>query len=78
MDEKLIAEIITRVFGGNAQAFETALNRLRLQAELVQINSKIAVVQQEADKNAQGFVAELSELAALRKSKQDEIDALEK
>jgi len=77
MDEKQISEIINRVFGGNPMAFEAALKRLALQADLVQINSKITNVQADADKSASGFVQLLDELLEMRKAKQAEIDALE-
>ena len=77
MDEKMISEIISRVFANDAAGFELALIRLKLQAELVQINSKIAVVNVEAEKNATEYVAVLPELANIRAQKQAEIDALE-
>jgi hypothetical protein len=74
--EKEIAEVITRVFPDLA-TFEASLTRLRLQAELVQINSKYANVQAEADKTASSYVQAMTELAEMRNAKQAEIDALE-
>jgi glutaredoxin-related protein len=71
-----IAEVITRVFPDLA-TFEASLRRLGLQAELVQINSKMANIQAEADKNAQGYVQALDELNEMRRAKQAEIDLLE-
>lgn len=73
-----IAKAITNVFGEDMAGFENALKRLRLQSDLIQINSKIANVQAEADKNASGYVATLDELAKARQVKQEEIDQLEK
>lgn len=78
MDPKVLAEIFERVFGGDLGALESAMKRLKLQGELVQINSKYANVQQEADKNASQYVQALDELNAMRKAKQEEIDNLEK
>lgn len=78
LDPKVIADAIDRVFSGDVAAFETSLKRLRLQSDLVQINSKIANVQAEADKDASSFVQTLDELAAMHRAKQEEIDALEK
>lgn len=75
--EKEIAEVITRVFPDLA-TFEASLKRLSLQAELVQINSKMANIQAEAGKTASGYVDTLSELETIRRAKQEEIDALEK
>jgi hypothetical protein len=77
MDEKMLLDIFNRVFGGDATALELALTRLKLQAELVQINSKVAVVQEEFNKNADQYNGVLAELAVLRSAKQAEIDALE-
>ena len=76
-DPKVISEVIDRVFGGDMTAFEASLLRLRLQADLVQINSKIANVQAEADKVASSYVQTMTELAQMRNDKQAEIDALE-
>ena len=76
-DPKVISEVIDRVFGGDMTSFEASLLRLRLQADLVQINSKIANVQAESDKQAQSYVQALDELGAMRKAKQAEIDLLE-
>jgi len=77
MDATVISKIITTVFGDNATAFQLALTRLRLQAELVQINSKIAVVQSTANKASAAYGVALSELSVALKAKQAEIDALE-
>lgn len=74
---EVIGEIVDRVFDENMEAFEASLLRLRLQADLVQINSKIANVQAKAEQIATEVGVELAELEIIKQQKQAEIDALE-
>jgi hypothetical protein len=77
MDANIIAKSISNVFGEDVTAFELALNRLKLQADLVQINSKIAVLKAQAYQQASEIDQQIQALTQDTLAKQSEIDALE-
>ena len=77
MDAQTLITIFNTVFENDPVLLENSLTRLKLQGELVQINSKIAVAQELEQRQNDLANQALTVLVQERNAKQAEIDALE-
>ena len=71
-----VTDIIISVFGSDQGAFTAALTRIKLHAELAEIDSNLRNVQAAQAKDDAGYLATITDLNNQRVAKQAEIDKL--